>query len=318
MKSIVIYYSQSGNTKKIALALQKGITRENGQCDIARLKDIKPEAWLNYDLIGIGSPVWSSTPTTNVIEYIKSLPPAVEGKHTFFYCTHGVLPGQCIIRGVQPLQEKGLTVIGWHDWYGDCPFLPGHAKPWFTEGHPDAIDLAEAESFGAAMVLHSRKIAAGATDIIPTLPSLEASDEFFGEGYALRPPDTKTEGQPGENPRTPSVGALQINAEKCTGCGLCAKACYYDKIDASVTPPVFKNQDCEGCRFCMWICPTGAIKYPVSASNPHFEQMRENMLKSAAIAEAKGRFRRLVREEDMDWDTPWEETLGHPRLKEIP
>ncbi len=81
MKSIVIYYSQTGNTNIIAQALQKGITQQTGQCDIARLKEIKPEEWLNYDLIGIGSPVWGSCPTLNVIYHIKSLPPTVKGKH---------------------------------------------------------------------------------------------------------------------------------------------------------------------------------------------------------------------------------------------
>jgi len=317
MKSIVIFYSQSGNTREIARALQKGIILRTGQCDIKRLKETKSEELADYDLIGIGSPVWSSSPTPNVIDFEKSLPATLKSKHFFFYCTHGVLPGQCIIRGVQPLLDQGLTVIGWKDWYGDCPFLPGHAKPWFTEGHPDAIDLAEAESFGSAMVEHSRKISRGATGIIPTLPSPEASDEFYGVGYSVRSRDMKIEGQPGGT-RPPSDGKFKINAAKCTGCKRCAKACYYDKIDTSVTPPVFKNQDCSECMFCRFVCPTGAIEFNLPASNPNLGRLRQNTDKALDIAEAKGRFRRLVLEEDMDWDTPWDEILGHPRLKEIP
>jgi ferredoxin len=354
VKSIVIYYSQTGNTKIIAQAIQKGITLQTGQCDITRLQDFKPEQWVNYDLVGIGSPVWSSCPTTNVIYYIKSLPPAVKGKHAFFYCTHGALPGRCIIRGVTPLQEQGLTVIGWKDWYGGASF-PGHAKPWFTDGHPDTIDLAEAESFGASMVDHSRKITQGITDIIPTLPSPEASDQIYGIGHPflytaltpglkkedhpkvppsesrdtkkVEPPDKpaiplsmtyvmQLEGISGEKPAfMASKKEFRINAGKCIGCGLCAKACFCNNIDASVTPPVFITQPCESDFYCEGVCPTGAIEYDFQPPDPNAGKMRGAMHKILDLAEASGRFRRLVKEEDIGWQTPWQLVTKHPRHK---
>jgi len=351
MKSIVIYYSQTGNTKKIAQALQKGIARQTGQCDLKRVKETKPEELANYDLIGIGSPVWSSCPTPNVIEFEQSLPPTLKGKHFFFYCTHGTLPGRCVIRGVQPLQEQGLTVIGWKDWYcGSC--VPGHAKPWYTDGHPDAIDIAEAESFGAAMVDHSRKISKGQTYMIPTLLSPEASDQIYGVGHpfifpAGRMPDMKNEGLPGappmppkerkqgpampttmgyvikleglpEGPKMPS-SEMRINAAKCTGCGLCAEACFCNNIDASVFPPVFKSQECEHDLFCEGICPTGALEFDFRPPDPKAAQMPGGGLgKALDLAEAMGRFRRLTKEEDIGWMTPWEVITTHPRHKVIP
>jgi ferredoxin len=317
MKSIVIYYSQTENTKKIAQALQRGITQQTGQCDIARLKEVKPEAWLNYDLIGIGCPVKGGEPVSMYLDYVKSLPPTVKDKHTFFYFTHGILPSRSLIIGVKALQEKGLTVIGWKDWYCGCIPLPGHAKPWFTDGHPDAIDIAEAESFGAAMAEHSRKISHGATDIIPTLLSPETSDWLYGNVFQ----DMKEKPPFGALPPQAKV-ELSVNAEKCTGCGLCAEACFYNNIDISVTPPVFKSYDCCGRdlnTFCEDICPTGAIE---NKGSPLLKfkagEIMGGMRRSLDIAEAKGLFRRLVREEDMDWDTPWEKPTEHPHFKEIP
>ena len=42
IKSIIIYYTQTGNTKKIADAIYAGISQKTGQCDIRHLKDIDP------------------------------------------------------------------------------------------------------------------------------------------------------------------------------------------------------------------------------------------------------------------------------------
>jgi NAD-dependent dihydropyrimidine dehydrogenase PreA subunit len=364
MKSIVIYYSQSGNTKKIGQALQKGIIQQTGQCDIARVKEIKPEELAKYDLIGIGAPTWSSCPTPIVIYFIKSLPPTLKGKHFFWYSTHGVFPGRCVIRGVQPLLDQGMTVIGWKDWYCQAS-LPGHGKPWFTDGHPDEIDLAEAEAFGSAMVLHSRKISGGQTDIIPTLHSKEASDQIWGIGrpflsmggrggegggarggagastpggqagssvkiestpYPLAIPTSGTyirqiEGLGNEGGSAPSgqffENKLKINADKCIRCKRCVKGCPQYNIDDSVFPYVYKTQNCERCMFCEGICPTGAIEFNFPKANADSGGLFSNN-NQLDIAEAKGRFRRLVKEEDIGWNTPWETVTGHPRHKELP
>ena len=36
------------------------------------------------------------------------------------------------------------------------------------------------------------------------------------------------------------------------------------------------------------------------------------------LALKMGRFRRLVKEEDIGWNTPWKTVTGHPRHKELP
>ena len=349
MKSLVIYYSQFGGTKKIAEAISKGIAGASGQCDIRHIRDVSPEDWLDYDLVGIGSPIWGACPTTNILCHILDLPEAVQGKHAFFFCTHGTGPGRCIIRGVEPMQQKGLVVLGWKDWYGNA-CLHGHAKPWYTDGHPDDIDLTEAEAFGAAMVSHSLQVSQGKTYLIPKLPSPEASDEIYGEDMIVNmmkmmkngpggPPMPEAPAVP-EDPYPPkyptSMGYvmglmgmkagpnpnnsnLRVDPEKCIGCGRCEKACFCSNIDASVKPAVFLSQNCEHCLYCESVCPTGAILYDAAPPNPNGPQAKGGrMQQEIAVAEAKGRFRRLTPEDQVGWDTPWEVATSHPRIKEIP
>jgi len=53
-KSMVIYFSQTGNTKKIAEAITSGIKRANEACEISILKTVNARDLRKYDLIGLG------------------------------------------------------------------------------------------------------------------------------------------------------------------------------------------------------------------------------------------------------------------------
>ncbi|MGI5971865.1 MAG: flavodoxin domain-containing protein [Oscillospiraceae bacterium] len=352
MKAIVIYYSQTGNTKKIAQVIARGIEKENKQCDLIRFQDVTYENLVPYDLIGIGTPVWGSCPTLNVVDFIEKMPETFAGKHVFYFCTHGMTPGRAIIRATNPMYKKGLTVLGWRDWYGSAS-LPGHLKPWFTDGHPDEIDLAEAENFGEAMARHSLKLAAdGDTSILPEPLTNEVCDYIYGPGHPflfgegmpeppmpenmpdrpksedfppLKYPTTLSYTMKLENKKGTDLNAFsphaQIDADKCIGCNRCVEACFCGNIDGSTKPPTIINPYCEHCFFCEGVCPTGAMTFAFRPAPKSKQEALEALgcyVKILNDAEAKGQFRRLVKEDDIGWTTPWELATGHPRHKEIP
>jgi len=158
MRSLVVYYSQTGNTKKVACAIQRGMSPLLEQCDIASVKEVKPQDVDKYDLIGLGSPVWDGAETPNVRRFIENIPKQ-QGRHIFSFNTHGVMPEHFFPTVVRRLRGKGFTVIGMRDWYGTafsaCP------EPLFYRWASRRIDLKEAEDFGREMVEVSRRISVG-------------------------------------------------------------------------------------------------------------------------------------------------------------
>ena len=82
MRSLVVYYSQTGNTRKVARAIHKGMSSFVEQCDLASIKEVKPEDVNKYDLIGLGSPVWDGAETPNVRRFTEDIP-RQQGRHLF-------------------------------------------------------------------------------------------------------------------------------------------------------------------------------------------------------------------------------------------
>jgi len=92
MKALVIYYSITGNTKKVAQAIHKGMCaagRSGEKFDIAKLREVRPQDLIGYDLIGLGSPVMYRQELHNVTAFIEDGIRYAEGKHGFAFCTHG-------------------------------------------------------------------------------------------------------------------------------------------------------------------------------------------------------------------------------------
>jgi flavodoxin/ferredoxin len=314
MKCLVVYFSLSGNTKRIAQAICRGMGQSVEQCDLKPLRDVRSEDLKGYDLIGLGSLVLNAREPGVVSNFIQETLRDVDGKHAFVFSTHGALPGYFLAMAVPAMIQRGLTVIGWKDWFCDVTF-PVTPSPYFISGHPDEVDLEEAEEFGKEMVGRSRRVLQGETALIPALPRGKAYDELY---VPVELPPTRRFPEEWMKLLKAQDGVrFTVNPEKCKSpkCHVCVDNCPTGGIDFSVSPPIF---DCRGakCFHCEQICPHGAIEADYTVfKEAHDVFTVELIQRSLEFFEAKGRFRRLTPLEDIGWDNPFWKSRKRPRYK---
>ena len=305
MKVLVIHFSQSGNTRKIAHAIAEGAREVADVVDVKALKHVTNEMLDDYDLIGLGSPIWKADPP-NIRCFYQNVPDQ-KGKHIFAFATHGTMPSFYFPVVLPNLKKAGFTVIGSRRWYGNV-VMPGMPEPYYTAGHPDEQDCKEAAEFGKEMVLRSQRIYAGETDLIPPMP---ANDINPNQAVAIVNMLLEY-----GNPQ----GKIIRDPEKCIypKCSRCMEYCTMGYTDLTCNPQKFGSEghccdDIHECAWCFMICPTGAIRLDpsieehcrplIGVRKPLFEGILDK-------AEADGEFRRLIPFDEVGFDTPY--CIAHP------
>jgi len=276
LRAIVIYYSGTGNTAKIAGAIHRGIKSVIPSCDISPIAPslvakVKPEDMSKYDLVAVGSPNWWHREVANVKIFTHDMP-RMDGKQCVLFCTHGTQPTSQFWSMSRNMLKKGMTIIGWGDWYGPQTQLHGLPHRLHTAtGHPDEIDLAEAEAFGRLMAEHSIRIYAGERDLIPRIPtpSIGEQNQWSPTGSASEHRITFT--------APPSYIEPIFDLTKCVypRCTQCVDNCPMHAIDLSVmttanstkigestASPVILKEGCLSCGgLCKRVCLYDVIEY---------------------------------------------------------
>lgn len=278
LKVLLIYFSQTGGTEKIANAICQGILETGNECELVKMRDAPSKDLAPYDLIGIGCPTFYYREPLNVQNFIRQMDEA-QGKHSFIFCTHGSSKGNTFYYLKEDLRQKGFVVIGAFDSYAESS-LQFYPKPMHTAKHPDTIELKAAREFGNGICELSTRIQRGEINLIPTIELIEntwwARDSKLMTREVLRK-------------MTP---VLKINTEKCTQCLTCQENCPVDAID--VANQEIQKEGCIFCWFCEKCCPERAIEADWALMQNWAKQNLRRYVKMLAEAEAKGEFRPYV------------------------
>jgi NAD-dependent dihydropyrimidine dehydrogenase PreA subunit/flavodoxin len=263
MKGIVAYYSATGNTQKIAKAIHQGMKGILEQCDIGSIMKTDPKSMSEYDVVAIGGPLWYWREPAHLRLFAYNMP-SMEGKLCILFCCHGSTPCGFFYSFAPALIKKGLKIIGWKDWYSSMYQVLHLPYPYLTHGHPDKIDLEEAETFGREMAKLGLRISAGETGIIPEIPKGPDADwlwrPYIVDGDAHVPGTERSAGAVSPVPRKPHP-TRKINKAKCAypTCTVCIDNCPMNAFDVSKDPPQVR-QNCKECSLCELMCPNEAIE----------------------------------------------------------
>ncbi|MBT3311267.1 MAG: 4Fe-4S dicluster domain-containing protein [Desulfobacterales bacterium] len=290
MKTLIICFSQTGNTRKVAEYIRDGIKDEIEFCEITDLAGVDMKQLDQYDLVGLGCPVFYYKEPENVRSFIEELPD-LNDKNWFLFCTHGSVMGVIFYTMKESLEKKGIRVIGYHDTYADGT-LPFYPHPTLTTGHPDDQDLQEAQAFGKKVAQCGRAVSDGDTSCIE------------------KPAPVPEEWVPGEAEMITNDFLLQvmpplsINSETCVQCGDCQDACPVNGIDIESDPP--KIQDpCICCFHCINVCPTCSIETDWAGYESLAPENYARYLQALKDAEARGEFRWLMDPETINFNDPY-------------
>lgn len=162
MKTLITYYSSTGNTEKVAKAIHKAVEDKK---EIVRVDQVG--SLDGFDLILFGFPVHHQGVPTQIEKSIKKMP---AGKLIAFFTTHGSLTGSRMstsaIEHAVSLAAR-VTVIGSFscrgrvakEYIGELQKRPDH-RGWIdvvdsAKSHPNQSDLDDAAMFAKLMVVRA-------------------------------------------------------------------------------------------------------------------------------------------------------------------
>lgn len=132
--ALVVYWSKSGNTKKVATAVREGLESAGLRVTVKEQHEAEDEDWFGYDLVCIGTPSYSWHPPEPMDKYLKAKfakyrqegkikpsAPRVQGKNALVFVTYSgphtgineATPAGKYI--AQFFEHLGFTVLA--EWY---------------------------------------------------------------------------------------------------------------------------------------------------------------------------------------------------------
>jgi hypothetical protein len=165
MKALVTYYSQTGNTEKVARAIYEAIPI-HVEKELLPVQDVKGTS--GYDIIFVGFPVHAHSVPAKLLPFFKNLS---SGRNIALFCTHGSLRGGHLPK--QALEHAiglsdGTKIVGTFSVRGkvdekiiESLMKQAEHRAWAEEAqgaeeHPSEADLADGREFTRSVLAKIR------------------------------------------------------------------------------------------------------------------------------------------------------------------
>jgi multimeric flavodoxin WrbA len=101
MDAVIIYWTKTGNTEKVALAVKEGLKEGGAEVSLVKVEDAEQVDFYAFDLVCIGFPSYQWSPPKPMDKFLKSKlsayrkehrvklgAPHVPGKNALIFCTY--------------------------------------------------------------------------------------------------------------------------------------------------------------------------------------------------------------------------------------
>ncbi len=244
-RALVITYSQTGQTEiygRLIAEVWKSTGVSAVHSDVRRFD---MAALASFDLIMVGVPVFYWDVPSNVVDALSAAP-RLGGIPAASFVTYGGDGGNqhnTARRLLMLLWRRGGLPVGMETFGALSSFAPtwsmGNEQRVLTyRNRPDEETYDRVRKYAATVLKRAR----GGT-------AVSYRKEFFAADL-LR-------GRPSVALNKLMTGRHRINADDCTGCGLCERNCPVRAIDSAAS--VIDTKRCISCLGCVNNCPAGAI-----------------------------------------------------------
>lgn len=250
LKSLILYFSGTGNTEKICKLIERSIS-DITEAKVFSIEETKPSDLPEHDVLIIAFPVYALDCPVILRDYIHSLP-EVRDRWVYVVCTHAGAPGNAVRRVYKSLARKGYKLLG----FFEIPMIDPLMVFLLRKGSTVARIVEKFYSF------HLSKVEGKIDRLKDSI--FKISRPTTGP-YRVRLPLRIFSsilrvalGWLYEVGRKRMWKYFWVD-EKCVSCGLCLSICPLGNIYYSEGKIMFGN-NCMMCLRCLHKCPSEAIQ----------------------------------------------------------
>jgi ferredoxin/flavodoxin len=262
MNAIIIYFSPSGSTRKVAQQMAEvfnekflnieviDLTRNESYWNSAQFRQNLYSIINNYDVLCVGSPVYAHHMHYNVLNFLYGLLPISDKvQYAVPFVTYGgINSGEALHEAEKVLRKSGRTVVAGLKVNAEHCLtkafktefnrnLPGNtAIPFLKELTDNLLQLENNKVHSNGCFLNYQRMS------VRIRTKLLIGEKFWHNHMYPTP---------------------TFDYSKCTGCGICAAKCPLLRIELKNDRPIKKENgpDCIHCGMCVFSCKKGGAYF---------------------------------------------------------